>query len=93
MPTITNFGDVVTTGNTILQGNLLPITASSSNIGQSTQAFGSSWINSMNALSLNVTSANITTLNAASVNIATIYTTTVTGGTSVSAPTVVGVFF
>ena len=53
----------------------------------------SSWINSMNALSLNVTSANITTLNAASVNIATIYTTTVTGGTSVSAPTVVGVFF
>ena len=84
MPTITNFGDVVTTGNTVLQGNLsvlnqstfltgnlLPNVAGSSNLGQAGTPFGSSWITSMNATSLNVTSANISSLNVSStINIA-----------------------
>jgi len=77
MPVITNFGDVVTTGNTLLQGNLtvlntsttlsgnlLPNVSGSSNLGQSTAQFGSAYVRTINALSLNVTTqANISSLN------------------------------
>lgn len=80
MPTVTNFGDVLTTGNTVLQGNLsvlnqttwltgnlLPNVAGTSNIGQSSSQFGSAYIQLVNAASMNVTTQmNATTVNVSS---------------------------
>jgi hypothetical protein len=79
MPTVTNFGDVLTTGNTVLQGNLsvlnqstfltgnlLPNVAGSSNIGQLSAQFGSAYIQLINAASMNVTTQNATTVNVSS---------------------------
>jgi hypothetical protein len=77
MPVITNFGDVATTGNTllfgnltvlntstVLSGNLLPNVSGSSNLGQLGSQFGSAFVRSINALSINVTTqANVVSLN------------------------------
>ena len=67
MPVITNFGDVVTTGNTllygnltvlntstILTGNLLPNVSGTSNLGKESSQFASAYIQTINVSSLNV---------------------------------------
>ena len=68
MPTITNFGDIVATGNALIQGtlsvlgtaatltgNLLPAVAGTSGIGLIGTPFGSASIGLINAATLNVT--------------------------------------
>jgi hypothetical protein len=98
MPTITNFGDVVTTGNTVLQGNLsvlntstiltgnlLPNVTATANIGQLSAQFGSSYIQQMNAATLNITSQTYLT----NVSIASNLSTPLANITTLNAATVI----
>ena len=95
MPTITNFGDIVATGNALIQGtlsvlgtaatltgNLLPAVAGTSGIGLIGTPFGSASIGLINAATLNVTTqVYATNIFSPLANITTLNATSITSVT------------